>query len=806
VTVRSTSRTFAALGAALALCLSAGGALATGSDEAANTAQRAIADAQNEVPGIQSAINSAARMERSPAQRIAEGDLLLRNKDYDRAAVVFNEVIEKYASNPTAHAEASFLLGETYYRSRQFLSARRVFRRITESGQGGRMAAFQPEAFARLVDIALRTRDLRDLDDIFSKMGQLQSTKLESILAYSRGRGLLAKKDMAGARQSLQSVPANSPYYHQARYLLALAAVKDVQATTAAAEATKAEPGKPAPVSRGRFAQAIESFREVTRLSPDSPEHKHVIDLSWLAVGRLFYETDQWTSAAEAYNHVDRSSPEFGTMLYELASVYVRLGDVQRAQRALEVLSIADPDSADIAEGTLLRGDLLLKTGQFTKSLETYEGVHTQYEPMRSKVDTFLGSTNDPAVYYDRLRAEQLEVPGAESTQLPPLAVQWAREAEDGPEAFAVLDEVVKTRQLIKQAQALVDKLGVLMNAPSRIKAFPELKAGEQRAVGLINALMKARVTLAEGLDDIEDSKLSGEIAAIREQRRALQGQVLSLPVSDADFQQLDEQASKEWTTLSQKVQQLNLQIDTLQSIVNALRRVLRDSSSQGVVRDPVSQRRLEDELAANERDIALYRAHVSDLRRLVEAGRMAAGIGDQKSTQDASLRSQFKQLLVREVQLVVQGAGGSKATPYGIRIAPMLEQADRVDETVNRMRTEIAQQVQKKTKELQELVYLESNKILDYAARLDQLDQEARLVVGQVAMRNFGLVRDRLKNIVLRADVGVTEEAWEVREEQQTRVRNLLSERARSERLLDEELREVLDDASDEQPAGAKP
>jgi hypothetical protein len=27
---------------------------------------------------------------------------------------------------------------------------------------------------------------------------------------------------------------------------------------------------------------------------------------------------------------------------------------------------------------------------------------------------------------------------------------------------------------------------------------------------------------------------------------------------------------------------------------------------------------------------------------------------------------------------------------------------------------------------------------------------------VGQVAMRNFGLVRDRLKSIVLRADVGV--------------------------------------------------
>jgi hypothetical protein len=70
--------------------------------------------------------------------------------------------------------------------------------------------------------------------------------------------------------------------------------------------------------------------------------------------------------------------------------------------------------------------------------------------------------------------------------------------------------------------------------------------------------------------------------------------------------------------------------------------------------------------------------------------------------------------------------------------------------------------------------------------------------VVGEVAMRNFGLVRDRLKNIVLRADVGITEEAWEVREEQMTRVRMLQIERSREDRTLKEELNEVLDDSGD--------
>jgi len=86
------------------------------------------------------------------------------------------------------------------------------------------------------------------------------------------------------------------------------------------------------------------------------------------------------------------------------------------------------------------------------------------------------------------------------------------------------------------------------------------------------------------------------------------------------------------------------------------------------------------------------------------------------------------------------------------------------------------------------------------YAQNLDGLDQQARLLVGEIAMKNFGLVRDRLKSIVLRADVGIVQEAWEVREEQALRVRSLQRDRAREEQQLNDELREVLDDAEEQQ------
>lgn len=65
--------------------------------------------------------------------------------------------------------------------------------------------------------------------------------------------------------------------------------------------------------------------------------------------------------------------------------------------------------------------------------------------------------------------------------------------------------------------------------------------------------------------------------------------------------------------------------------------------------------------------------------------------------------------------------------------------------------------------------------------------------------MKNFALVRDRLKSVVLRADVGIVQEAWEVREEQRVRVRNLQRERSREENSLNDELREVLDDAAED-------
>ncbi|WP_437709140.1 tetratricopeptide repeat protein [Sorangium sp. So ce448] len=768
-------------------------AWALDAERAYTSASQQIGSVTSGLGAIQAAIHKSRGEQRTPAQRIADAQLLMGSRDYERAANVLNQVVEKYPDHPTAFPDALTLLGETYFRSKQYLSARRVFLRIVASGAEPRFAAYQAKALGRLVDICLRIKDYDALDAVFASMNSVPASTAGSALAYARGKGLYVKKDFGGAKASLGAVDPQSEYFHQARYLLGLIAVKEA---TPPPEPLKEGEAPPA-VPKTRYVAAIDLFQKVTQLPADTPEHRRVIDLAWLAIGRLFYEADQWSQAVQAYGHIDRVSPEFGAMLYELAWVYVRLGDVDRAQRSLEILAIAEPDSQNIADGSLLRGDLMLRAGRFEKALKVYEGVRATYDPMRARVDAFLGSTSDPAVYYDKLSQEQLEALDT-TTSLPPLAVQWAREAEDGPAAFAVIDDINHCRELIKQSNELIEKLNAVLSSPNRVRAFPELKAGEEQALSLLNRVALARLALGQGMDDVEDDSLSGEIGGARARRRALEKRLARVPVTDADFQDREAQALKQWNTQSQRLQQLTLQMDSLQATVNGLRRLLRDGPHAGVVRDPASIARFEIELAQNERDLALYRQQADVLRKQVSAGRVQVGFGDQRFIEDAQVRKAHRDALTREVELAAAGAGGAELAAYAQRITPVLRAGDAADARVEAALRDIEGEVAQKSSGLRQIVGRETANVVHYSVQLDGLDREARLVVGEVAMRNFGLVRDRLKNIILRADVGITEEAWEVREEQMTRVRSLQVERAREDRVLKEELNEVLDDSGD--------
>lgn len=777
-------------------------AWAVDKDQALTTATQQIRFAVSDMRGIEETIARSRIGQRSASQMVGDAVLLMASRDWDRAATVLSKVIEKYPDHPTAFPEAMSLLGEAYFSSNQYLAARRAFRKILDRSQEPRFAQYQVPAIERLVDVAMRLRDDRGLDEVFVAMNRLPAGMVTSGIMYARGKAFILKKDWAGARQALVMVDPQSKYFHQAGYLLGLVAMKE--ATPPPAPVVEGAP--PPRVPRQRYVPAIDAFYKVTKLSLDTPEHAHVVDLAWLAIGRLFHETDDLLQAVDAYNHINRSSPEFGTALYELGWVYVRLGDMERAQRALEILAVADPKSKDIADGLLLRADLMLRAGQFEKALRVYEGVRAEYDPVSTKTDNFLSSTMDPSVYFDKL--SRTDTNAFDSTGgLPLSVVQWAREEENGATAAAIVDSLAQCRKLIQQSNEMIRKLSVVISSSNRVRAFPDLKAGEERALGLVNRIAVARLSVGQGLDAAEPSDLSGEIGQVRARRRSLEKRLRVLPMNDADFLDREAQAMRQWNVPGQTVQRMSLELDVMETQIKALRRVLRDST-KGTVRDPAIVQRFELEISQHEKDIEYYRTQIKQIEQVLGAGKMQVGFGDQRFVEDAQVRIAYRDAILREVQLALGGAGGAALSGYARQAAPVLQEAEDGDKRVLTALGALEQEVARRSTEVRTVMEQETVALVGYEVELEKLDRESRGVVGEVARRNFGTVRDRLHNIVLRADVGITEQAWEVREEQMTRVRSLRVERVREEKLLKEELDEVLEDSAtpEEKPKEEKP
>src|SRR5262249_17969911 len=152
-----------------------------------------------------------------------------------------------------------------------------------------RFSPYLGRALARLVDVCLRINDIQGLDEVFQKLNQVPPSQVDAGLQYAKGKAYYFKGDYVNSASALQAVPKGHQYTHQAGYFLGMVAIKQARPTTP----PPPPPGAPADdtlrVPKANYKPAIDQFKSVTDLPPDTDEHKQVIDLSWMAIGRLYY-------------------------------------------------------------------------------------------------------------------------------------------------------------------------------------------------------------------------------------------------------------------------------------------------------------------------------------------------------------------------------------------------------------------------------------------------------------------------------------------------------------------------------------
>lgn len=757
-------------------------------DRAKQRANEALSDVQAAAAGLKVAVIGAKKS--SPEALVAAADLHLRTGHFDSAIDTLSLVVELHRQGKASasnDADAQFMLGESYFKTGQLYSAKRHFEVVTDRAEQPSYLLLGGPAASRLVDIALLIQRQEDLPDVLARVDRLLSRSSNEALHYARAKALFAMGRYQESRSQASGINSSGLYGQKSAYLRGAALMKEA-AAVALADAQRPLPDYRAAVAA--FEQAIVPGSGAADQAEDS---RRITELSWLAVARLHYETQNFARSAVAYEKVPRSSEYFPQALFELSWTYVRLGEFDRAQRSLEALSVLDPGLVDGADAELLRGDLLLRAGKFEEAQEAYEFVRNKYDPLRQQVTTYIENHRDAAIYYDKLTAASIET----GTELPSLAVDWAREEAEEDRVFAIVDDVARSRSLIKRARRMVTLLRASLASSASAKIFPEVEKGLQQTVALLNQLGIARLSLARGMDSVAGTA-SAQLAAVRKKRRSLMSRLGEIPTNPGDFSVRNAQSDDNWNRLSQQLQRLQLEADHLRALVNGLHRVVNDSARHGLTADAATLERYGQEIVENEKDLVVYFERIDALREQLEMGRIQSGFGDERFVEDDRVRDEFSKLFASESQLASRG-GDSKAASYSQSILPILSNIGVLESRLRGLRAQLDAQVSSAAEDMQVVIDTEERNIEVYASRLDTMDQHARLLVGEVARSNFIKARDRIKDVVMRADVGLVQQAWEVREEQRHRVRDLLRERAQEERLINDELREVLDDAEEQ-------
>lgn len=710
-------------------------------------------------------------------ERLTDGELYLRLEDYLRAAILFTDIVEHYQSH-RAYPEALFLLGESLFLAGDNLGARRRYEEIIDHGSDPAFSPYLEPSLARLIEIAIDTQDFRGIDVYFTQLEAIPSAALSVTTAYFRAKYLYNR---AVPVNQVLNAPADRAIrgIDQARLEQARQGFLRIASGTAYSLRAKYFVGT-IYILRAEYVDAIAALRTVLGHEPANEAEAEVVELTYLALARLYYETGQQEQAVDAYRAVPQTSDKFDAALYELAWTYIAMGDAVQAERALEVLSIAAPESPLNADGKVLRGELLARAARYNEADAVFDEVREQFEPISAELGRTQLEHPDLPAYFRGLVRQNLANFDIDDF-LPETARQWVRVEGNYERALGVLADLSEATQLVEETDELAARITAALSAPNRLAVFSDLRRQRERTTGLRNRLAQLRGAYI----DAEERALGGgrrlaQANRIRARRKELQLEVMKMPVDTEDFVDRDLEKLDEYRALEGALQGLRVEMLGLEARIVASK-----TAMASVDPEKVDRAALEAELVGHEAEIVDYETQLVWIRRRLEVGRLHVGVGDKRYQSDALDRSKFNDAVNREREIT--GSGGAAFDIAHGRITATERLLDLRD-------AEVAAVVKKRVSQMMAVVDEETRNLSRYRRALRSLEGETEDVVGTITYLNFERIRRRFHDLVMRADVGKIDVAWAKREDHRLRIDALTRERAREIQALDDEFRDVMD------------
>ncbi|HUH04903.1 MAG TPA: tetratricopeptide repeat protein, partial [Kofleriaceae bacterium] len=762
-------------------------------------------------PGVKTGdVNKANR-------RLVDAQVAFGVGNYDDAAVMLYDYVAKYPTS-RSYDQALYYLAESLFLKGDLYASRTYYMKLVQDV--GTRSKFYQQGLERLIELSLKLRDDDDVQDWLDALDKVPSGQQRDSVPYVRGKFAYFSGNYDEAMTFFKRVKSTSQYGFQARYFYA-----------------------GAQVAKGDLIGALRTYQGLLRAPPRNDDEKKVIELTHLAMGRVYYECDTpeqcgislsadeqtkiqkeyeraeldadqleekyadfrtkklWSMSIDRYLRISRLSPLFDEALYEIAWVYVKNKSHEKALRALELLALADPDSSKMPEVRILEGNLRIRRAQVLQygttgnSVEEYDRAYTVFDETRktfkephAELVQIIADHRDPRTYMAQVTGRASDTFDV-STTMPEVAAEWLRRQPDVERVVVIETDLGQIRDEIAQAEATINRLELATSASQGVNIFPALADKRARSVEILEQVFDNRIQLMNHEKALILKHASADQKARLEQlsktRQQAFAELKALPNAEVGYGDRIRLARNEFEELDRTANEVALTVETTEATLVAIVKYLDDRRQQGAK---------PEELAALEEPIKEVRAEIDAMRLELEAirrdgtlARDRAGVGDENATRGTTLRARVREAIEAEHQYMVQIAsgvsGGDRAKLD--QIIALARRANTISETLDGTNERIDATVEAALDEVRGELAAEKAQLAAYKREYLEYEAESRELGGEVLEANFGNVRDTFYDVLVRSDIGVIDVTWAQREFADKTLKQLELDKKRDGRTL---------------------
>jgi tetratricopeptide (TPR) repeat protein len=721
--------------------------------------------------------NAIAKERRYPLdRRFFEAQMAYERGNLATASVQFVDLVNNPEFQVSRdYGEALFMLGDCLFRQRNYMGAKRYLDQVLRSPTNKNYQG----ALQELADIAVRLHHMEEVETYAKQLDTIPPGQRKSELLYQFGRSFFSGRAFDRARGLLDSIPRGEKRWPHARFYIGA-----IQ------------------VAQGKPDLAIKEFQDVvdagkTQDAARRPEQE-VLDYAHVALGRLYLQVKKYDDAVFHYQAVDRNSPLYEEALFEMAATHVAANKPKNAIEALDVLLLTVSDDNVAVQAAVLRGRINMLSKQYDQADAAYQDVVERYSAITGELTRFASSDKNLEQFFTWL----LNRSSDEYTVVRPVSERVAKYIEhddDMQRVVALFDDMSTERADVKESARLASTIEAALKESSRLDMFPELKDAWMRVIENQNRTVDIGRRILELLRSFALPRMNAEekqrADALRAERMKWEAAFAKVPATKGAYVERQNGVEGGYARLSGDVGTLKTALEQVRQQVLAVEKMLNDRvfGDQGVVLDKKKEEEIRTALQAEKDNLRRTYRDIDTLGQDVEVYAQGVGAGDKVSDDEAAVRARLAAAQKAEQEMYVGVLErASEHTDDSTRLRTARNGLDNLGQQMHAILTIIAGRATERVAGVKQILAAEQRNIAEYQVTVRTYEDDSRSMAREVG---YGLIRaaeKRLADILLEADLGLVDVAWQRKQDKATAIKELQEERSSRIKSLGDVLRNL--------------